>query len=339
MPSRPAAAIATFGRLAELDAKMAHGILRYCDHIACVLDEQHAGRRLPEIVPYVERDVPVVASLEEALRLGVEELVIGAAPPGGAAGPGMLVLAAAALERGLWVVSGLHERLAELPELARWSERIVELRHREIGAYVGTGAAATLSTNVILTVASDCASGKMTAGLELWKGLRSRGRDAVFVATGQTGMYIAGGGAAIDAVISDFLAGVVEQLVLEHAGHEFVIVEGQGSILHPAYSAVSLGLLHGAAPSMLLFCHDLARKRLAYFEPEIRAPSEEIALLEQLAAHQRAGRVVGVCAMTRGLDAATARRAMRELEDRLGVPVAQPLGADFGRIVERIARS
>lgn len=339
MARRPPAAIATFGRLAELDAKMAHGILRYCDHIACVLDEQYAGRRVRDVVPYVERDVPVVGTLREARVLGAEELVIGAAPPGGAAGPQMLALAAAALEQGLWVVSGLHDRLAALPELADWSARIVELRHRELPEHVGTGAAAALSTNVVLTVASDCASGKMTSGLELWAALRRRGRDAAFVATGQTGMYIAGGGAAIDAVTADFLAGTVEQLVVEQAKHEFVIVEGQGSILHPAYSGVSLGLLHGSAPNLLLFCHDLSRTKLAYFEPEIPAAEAEIALLEQLASHQRAGRVVGVCAMTRGLEAGVARREMRALEARLGVPVAAPLENGFERIVDAVGAS
>ncbi len=316
---------------------MAHGILRYCENIACVVDERHAGRSARQVVPYVGRDVPIVGTLADALALGVEELVIGAAPPGGGAGRAMVEATRAALERGLWVVSGLHEQLAADPELAPWAERIVELRHRELPETIGTGAAARLPGQVILTVASDAGSGKMTSALELWQGLQRRGRDAAFVATGQTGMYIAGSGAAIDAVTADFIAGVVEQLVLAEGQHDYVIVEGQGSILHPAYSGVSLALLHGSAPSGLLFCHDLSRSKLAYFDAEIADPREEIALLEGLSAHQRGARVVGVCAITRGLDDETARRAMSELEDHLGLPVAAPLDPGFERLVDVVA--
>jgi uncharacterized NAD-dependent epimerase/dehydratase family protein len=337
MSARPPAVIATFGRLDKLDAKMAHGILRYCDNVVGVLDEAHAGRRANQVIPYVGRDLPVVGTLEEAVGLGAEELVIGAAPPGGAAAPEMVSTTRAALERGLWVVHGLHNRFQEIPELAPFAERIVELRHRPVQERVGTGAAASLDATVVLTVASDCASGKMTSALELWQGLQRRGRDAVFVATGQTGMYISGNGAAIDAVTSDFLAGVTEQLVVDQADHEFIIVEGQGAILHPAYSGVTLALMHASAPSVLLFCHDLGRTKFEYFEPEFADPREEIALIETLCSYRRPAKVAGICAMTRGLDAEQAKRAMAELEDHVGLPVATPLDPDFERLIDRVA--
>jgi uncharacterized NAD-dependent epimerase/dehydratase family protein len=336
---RPLAAVATFGRLPELDAKMAHGILRYCDHIAAVVDERYAGQRLSELLPYAGRDLPVVASVAEAHRAGARELIVGAAPPGGAAAPEMIRTCRAALDLGLDVVSGLHTRLADAPELAQAADRIVELRHRAVPERVATGQARELTANVLLTVASDCASGKMTTGLELWRELRARDRRAAFVATGQTGMYISGDGACVDAVRADFLAGVTEQLVVDAAagGTEFVLVEGQGSLLHPAYSGVSLGLLHGAAPNLLVFCHDLSRDTLAYFDRSVADVADEIALLERLSEHQRKARVIAVVTTSGDLPPAQAARRRAELEQRLGLPVmpAEPDG--FGRLADLVS--
>jgi uncharacterized NAD-dependent epimerase/dehydratase family protein len=340
MTARPPAAVATFGRLVELDAKMAHGILRYCDHIVAVVDAVHAGRRLKEILPYAGRDIPVVATIADAHRLGARELVVGASPPGGAADPAMVGEVAAAAGLGMWIVHGLHTRLSRVPELAAYAERIVELRHRPLDERVATGRSASLGGNVVLTVASDCASGKMTAALELWQGLRRRGAAAEFVATGQTGMYIAGGGAPIDAVRSDFTAGVVEELVLDAAAvapDGYVLVEGQGSILHPAYSGVSLSLLHGSAPNLLVFCHDLGRDQLAYFDQPVVDVAEEIALLERLSVHQRGARVVAVVGVDRGTDPASAERSRARLEDRLGLPVVPATAPGFDRLADLIA--
>ncbi|MGX6603296.1 DUF1611 domain-containing protein [Micromonosporaceae bacterium Da 78-11] len=336
---RPPAAVATFGRLTDLDAKMAHGILRYCDHLTVVVDRAHAGRRLRDLLPYAGRDLPIVGTVDEAYRLGARELVVGASPPGGAAAPEMIADVATAAGLGMWIVHGLHSRIADLPQLSRYRDRIVELRHRAVTERVATGEAAQLTGNVVLTVASDCASGKMTTALEMWQGLRDRGTDAQFVATGQTGMYIAGGGAPLDAVRADFAAGVVEQLVLDAAatGSRHVFVEGQGSILHPAYSGVSLALLHGSAPNLLVFCHDLSRDRLAYFDQPTADVAEEIALLERLAEHQRKARVVAVVGVNRGGDPATAEADRARLEQRLRLPVVPATPDGFGRLTDLIA--
>jgi len=321
--------------LPELDAKMAHGVIRYCDNVIAVLDPVYAGGRLSEILPYARRDVPIVASLGEAVELGVQELVLGAAPPGGKADGGMEQVTVEALKQGLWVVHGMHTSLASLPSVAGLSDRLVELRHVMATEVVAKGAAASLETNVVLTVGSDCAAGKMTTALELWQGLRGRSRSAAFIATGQTGMYISGTGAPIDALRADFVAGVVEQLVLGAADHDYVVVEGQGSILHPAYSGVTLALLHGSAPNKLVFCHDLDRQNLAYFDRSIEDLSGQIELLERLASAQRPARVVGVAAMTRSLTGAEARAARSALTRDLGLPVWSP-EEDLGGLVDAL---
>ncbi|MDN5913827.1 MAG: DUF1611 domain-containing protein [Pseudonocardia sp.] len=333
---RPAAAVATCGRLAELDAKMAHGILRYCDHVVAVVDPRHAGGRLREIVPYAECDVPVVAGLDD-LPPGVEEIVVGAAPPGGAGDGAVLETVRDALGRGLWVVHGLHTTFADHPDLADALDRLVELRHVPLPDIVARGRCAELPGDRILTVASDCASGKMTTALELWSGLRRRGKDAAFVATGQTGMYISGAGFPLDAVRADFAAGVVESYVLDHTDHDYTVVEGQGAITHPAYSGVSLALLHGAAPNKLVFCHDVGRSVLEYFDRSIEDLAGQIALTERLAGVLRPATTVAVVAMSRGLDTAGARAARQELSRVLSLPVFDATEATDG-LVEAITR-
>ncbi|MBX7268189.1 DUF1611 domain-containing protein [Micromonospora sp. Llam7] len=223
-------------------------------------------------------------------------------------------------------------------ELADVTDRIVELRHRAVPERVASGAAARLDATVLLTVGSDCASGKMTTAIELWHRLVDRSLAAQFVATGQTGMYIAGDGVAIDAVRADFAAGAVEQLVLDAAErHRYVLVEGQGSLLHPAYSGVSLALLHGAAPDLLVFCHDLDRSRLAYFDDAVADVAEEIDLLEQLAGHRRKATVLGVVAMSREFDPAAASAERRRLAMRLGRPVVAPTPDGYGELAGLIA--
>lgn len=338
--TRPPAAVATLGRLPDLEAKMAHGILRYCAHVVAVVDAAHAGQSLRSLVPYAGRELPIVADVEQAFRLGARELVIGSSPPGGLADRSVIGLSRAAGELGMYVVSGLHDRLGELPELARFADRIVDLRHRRIEERVGHGACASLSTNVVLTVASDAASGKMTTALELQRRLDQRDPgSAAFVATGQTGMYIAGDGAAIDAVRSDFVAGVTERLVLDAAssGAGYVLVEGQGSLLHPAYSGVSLALLHGSAPNLLVFCHDLRRSKLAYFDQRIVGLPEQIELLERLAAPLREAAVVGVVALADEREPEQAEKAREALSAELGLQVLAPTPEGYDRLAALVA--
>jgi uncharacterized NAD-dependent epimerase/dehydratase family protein len=201
---------------------------------------------------------------------------------------------------------------------------------------VGLGRAANAGAPVVLTVGTDCNVGKMTAALEVTNALRRRGVRASFVATGQTGMAIAGSGIAVDAVVSDFLAGAVETLVLEAArGADLVIVEGQGSLAHPGFSGVTLGLLHGACPEAMILCHHAGRSRLRisaqdYSPPAIAPLAEVREAYERAAGWVRPSRVVAAAINTLGMDDDAARDACAAAERELGVPATDPVrfGAD-----------
>ncbi|MDB4989813.1 MAG: hypothetical protein JWN04_4991 [Myxococcaceae bacterium] len=321
-------AVYTGGLLDSLEAKMAHGILRYRADVVVVIDERFAGRELREVLPYAGKSLPIVADLEAATRLGIREVVLGLSPPGGVLPRPMIALVLSAAQRGLRVTSGLHTRLRSLPEVRaqRLEELVVDLRDIQPTPRVAEGACGALKSNVILTVGTDCASGKMTTSLELWKGMVARRKRAGFVATGQTGICIAGKGLALDAIVADFLAGAVETAVLECArDHDYVFVEGQGALLHPAYSGVTLGLMHGASPNLMVLCHEVQREGLMYFDRKIASLSEQIRLLEELASYQRASRVIAIALSGRGSDPSTMARTKQELERALRLPVFDPM--------------
>src|SRR2546423_4161953 len=205
--------------------------------------------------------IPVVATVEEALPHGPTTALVGVATQGGRFPPEWRELLKTCIAAGLDVENGLHEFLADDPELAELARthgvELRDLRRPPADLNVPTGENLTIPARIALTVGSDCAIGKKTVALELDLDARRRGLKSVFVPTGQTGIAIAGWGIAVDAVVSDFLAGAAERLVLEgHArGGELPFVEGQGSLVHPPYSGVTLGLLHGAAPPGLVLCH------------------------------------------------------------------------------------
>ncbi|MGZ4431835.1 MAG: DUF1611 domain-containing protein, partial [Gaiellales bacterium] len=264
-------AILAEGGFAEHDAKTATGMLRYgAEPTVAVIDSSRAGTRVSDHIAGLRSDVPVVAGLEEALRLEPTTLLIGVAPAGGKLPPTWRRTILDAIRAGLDVESGLHDLLADDPELAAAAAargvEIRDLRRPPAGLDVPTGEGLTVDAFTVLTVGSDCALGKMTVCLELDAEARRRGLASTFVPTGQTGIAIAGWGIAVDEVISDFVAGAAERLVLEghrRAGPGGVLwVEGQGSINHPSYSGVTLGLLHGSAPHTMLLVHEAGRTHI-----------------------------------------------------------------------------
>jgi uncharacterized NAD-dependent epimerase/dehydratase family protein len=332
-PERPLVLLAE-GCLTPQDAKTAVGILRYRpERVAAVLDSTRAGRRASECVG-AGGDVPVVADLDAAAAHGGRALLIGIAPAGGVLPERWRALVRDALARGWDVISGLHRFLAddaEFAELARrHGGRLVDVRRPPVDAPLAAGRAAALDALVVLTVGSDCNVGKMTTALELTRALERAGVGAEFVATGQTGMMIAGGGAAIDAVPADFAAGVTERLVLEAATRAgIVVVEGQGALRHPAFSGVTLALMHGAAPAALVLCHEAGRDALRSLPPGERRAIPPLAQLrdevERAAALVREARVVAAALNTRALDEAAARGACERAAAELGVPVTDPV--------------
>ena len=276
----------------------------------------------------------------EAVALGAGALVIGVAAPGGSIPPHWVPSLVEALAAGLDIVSGMHSRLAHvgpLEELAqRLGRRLIDVRSPPAGIPVASGV--RRSGKRLLTVGTDCALGKKYTALAIARGLRERGVDATFRATGQTGIMIAGGGMPIDAVVSDFVAGAAELLSPAAAPEHLDVIEGQGSLFHPAYAGVSLGLLHGSQPDTFVVCHDPGRSHILGF-PAARLPSLE-QVIEQTVALGRvtnpAIRCVGVALNTSRLSAEAAQAEIDAVTQRLGLPAADVMrgGAAFARLLD-----
>ena len=255
-------AIFAEGLFAKHTGKTAHGVIRYGTRdVVAVIDSTEAGRTASEVEPFCIHPVPIVATLEEAIERGADSLLIGVAPPGGKLDPAWRPVLTAALKAGLSLEAGLHTQLNEDPELRDAAEVAgVELRDLRAvppdltvpqGPYSRPD-----SVRVVHSVGSDTVIGKKVVTLELDMAARERGLRSVYVPTGQTGVAIAGWGIAVDHVISDYVAGAGERLVLEGAERgDLLFVEGQGALFHPAYSGVTLGLLHGSAPDLLVLVH------------------------------------------------------------------------------------
>lgn len=310
MSETPRVAILAEGLFTRMTAKTAIGVLRYARYpIVAIVDSTRAGTDAAEHVG-VGRGVPVVATVDEAISRGAEVLLIGTAAAGGRIPDAYRPFLSRALERGLSVWNGLHERVLSDPHLAeaakRGSASVRELREPPAELPIGGHRRPREGVTVVLTVGSDAAVGKMTASLEIVAALGRAGEKAAFVATGQTGIAIAGEGISVDAVVADFIAGAAEKMVCEAAEHaDWVIVEGQGSLTHPGFSGVTLGLLHGAGPDLMVLCHNAMRGSMKGYDDglPVRNLRELVRIYEDAAAWRRppgypAARVVAVALNT-----------------------------------------
>lgn len=306
--------------------KTMRGIIRYGpDPVVAILDSKRPGE---------EQDgIPIVATVGDALPFEPTVAVVGVATQGGRFPPAWRELLMASIAAGLDVESGLHEFISEDPELAELArERGVELRDLRkppAGLNVPTGANLEVDATIILTVGSDCAIGKKTVAVELDLEARRRGLDSVFVPTGQTGIAIAGWGIAVDAVVSDFVAGAAEWLVVEGArrGGKLLFVEGQGSLVHPMYSGVTLGLVHGSTPHAFVLCHAAGATEIEGCPGHPIPPlSELVELHERIALPARKAKVVCVAVNTAGLESDDdARAAIAEAAAETGLPADDPV--------------
>ena len=334
--------ILTEGEFGPHSAKTAYGVIRYGrDHVVAVLDSTHVGENVAAFLP--GHDVPFVASLHEALRLPnpPDALLIGIAPTGGRLPAAWRTTILAAIAAGLDVLSGLHTFIGDDPEFAAAAAArgtsIVDYRKPPERMETAVGRRHGPGARVILTVGTDCAIGKMSVALELRRAALAFGDRASFVATGQTGMMIEGWGVAVDRLVSDFAQGTVEWLVEqgESLGN-WVIVEGQGSLDHPAYSSVTLALIHGATPQAMVMVHKpgLAGHDFDHL-PEASFPiahlPEFIDLHERVAGLVAPSRVVAVALNTSLYpDEAEARRIIEQTAEETGLPTDDPFrfGAD-----------
>lgn len=271
----------------------------------------------------------------EASAAGARSLLIGVANPGGYIPESWIPALVEAIEAGLDIVAGMHARLAEIPPLAiaaaQHKRRLIDVRTPPANIPIASGR--KRSGKRLLTVGTDCALGKKYTALALARAFRERGVDADFRATGQTGIMIAGAGVPMDAVVADFAAGAAEMLSPDAAPDHWDVIEGQGSLFHPAYAGVSLALLHGSQPDVVVLCHDPSRAEVLGFPgyklPELR---EAIDLTLRLGARTNAAiRCGGVSLNTSGIAEAEAARLIEETSAALKLPVADPIrgGAAF----------
>lgn len=279
-------------------------------------------------------------SIAAAAAKGAQTLIVGVVNRGGVISPKWFPTLIEALEAGMDVASGLHRRLGEVPELrdaaARLGRRLDDVRHPTREFAVANGE--PRSGERLLTVGTDCSLGKMYTSLALEREMRRRGRKADFRATGQTGIFIAGEGVSVDAVVADFISGAVEFLAPANEPDHWDLIEGQGSLFHPSYAGVSLGLLHGGQPTALVVCHEPNRPHMRGL-PHYKVPSLRACIDANLQAARLTSpnvRVVGISLNTSTLDASAAESVLRQTEDTFGVPAVDPVRGGVGPIVDRL---
>jgi uncharacterized NAD-dependent epimerase/dehydratase family protein len=343
-PDRRRLVILTEGQFGAHSAKTAYGVIRYgTDDIVAVLDSTRAGQNVSAFMP--AHDIPIVGTLAGAIALPGRPnvLLIGIAPTGGRLPATWRSIILEAIAAGLDVHSGLHTFIGDDPEFAAAAAArgtaIVDYRRPPDRMETAVGRRHLPGKRVILTVGTDCAVGKMSVSLELRRAALAAGDSASFVATGQTGMMIEGWGVAVDRLISDFAQGTVEWLVEQGEAHgDYVIVEGQGSLDHPAYSSVTLGLIHGATPHAMVMVHKpgLAGHDFDHL-PEASFPIASllpfIELHERVAGLVAPSRVVAVALNTSLYpDDPDARRIIAEIAEETGLPVDDPVRFGAGRL-------
>jgi uncharacterized NAD-dependent epimerase/dehydratase family protein len=319
--------------------KTLRGVLRYRrEAVAAILDTQRAGE--------TDEGVPIVGSVDDALGLGVDTALVGVATQGGRFPGDWQELLRSCVAAGLHLENGLHVRLRDVPGLAELAaERGVELRDlREPPDDLSTATGENLEVpaTIVLTVGSDCAIGKMTATCELDLEARRRGLRSVFVPTGQTGIAIAGWGIAVDAVVADFIAGAAERLVVEGGRRGNLLwVEGQGAILHPIYSGVTWGLIHGSAPHLYVLCHETGRTVVDgdATETPLSSLAELVDMHERMSLRRRPAKVACVALNTSKVDEDEARAAIAAAEEEAGLPADDPVRFGASKLLDAVLNS
>ena len=315
--------ILTEGHTNPRTAKTAANLVRYRpDEVLGLIDSTQAGKTTEELL-YVGGKTPIKASLAEYPQANA--LLLGIAPPAGRIPKAWRHVILEAISRGMDVISGLHDFLTEDAEFteaaARHGVTLTDVRknkQRTLATRKGLDETCTR----ILTVGNDCSVGKMVTAIEISEGLQRAGYDAKFVATGQTGIMVEGDGCPLDCVIADFVSGAAEQLVLDNQQHEFLLIEGQASLVHPAYSGVTLSLLHGTAPHAMILCYEAGRTRVTGLKHLTLPPLKEVIYLnEMMAAVVQPAKVIGISMNSRELTAEQAEQERARVSNEFGLPV------------------
>jgi uncharacterized NAD-dependent epimerase/dehydratase family protein len=338
-------AVLTEGFLTDPHGKTAHGVIRYRpEQVVAVIDSQHAGKRVCDVVPSLRSDAPIVASVSDALPYEPRSLLIGFATDGGAIPRNLRTPIEDAIAAGLDVISGLHEVLADDPEFAAAAKskgvELIDVRIPPANVPLFSGAVYKDKRSKVLAVGSDCAVGKMTAMLEIERAAREAGDRTEFIATGQTGILITGKGIAVDRVISDFVTGAAEQLVMDaDAEAGVLLVEGQGSIFHPAYAPVTFGLLYGSAPDALLLCHRVGLERVMGYEQRLPSLATLVEMHERILSFVKPARVIAVVLDTSACSSEDAAQAIARAQEDTGLPVDDPVRNGGGQLWRAITEA
>lgn len=313
----------TDGYSNPVTAKTASCLLRFCpEEIVAVLDRSAEAPTAQGLLG-VGGDIPVIQSMEEAPD--GDSLVIGIAPPGGKIPISWRPLILEAIKRGMTIYSGLHDYLiedSEFCEAARvHSVDLIDLR-RNAEHEVASCDALDDSCLRIHTVGQDCGVGKMLVSVELTRALNDSGLNTKFIATGQTGILVEGDGCPVDSVVSDFVSGAVEKMIIQHSDYDAVVVEGQGSLAHPRYSAVTLGLLHGCSPHAMVLCYEAGRDNFnGLSHLALPGLSDLKAVYETMANLRHPSQVIAVAMNSRLLSDEQANVERERVKRELGLPV------------------
>jgi len=329
--------------------KTATGVIRYGkDPVVAVIDSTKAGMDVSQALnASFGQGIPVVRDIHEALAYQPDTLLIGIAPQGGNLPREWRWQLLAAIEAGLDIVSGLHMFLGEDEELRSAAEKrgvtIWDVRRPPDKRLVASYLPHRPGSHTVLMVGSDCATGKMTVALELDREAQKRGLRSAFAATGQTGIMISGKGLPADRIISDFVAGMVEEMVLDFtADHDWVFVEGQGALNHPGYSPVTLGLIHGSMPDAMIFCHKVGSTTIEGYDNCPLPPlSRMIQFNEDTVSWVRPERpckVVGLALTTHHLNEQEARDAVKQAEDETGLPATDVFRFGVGVLMDALSK-
>ena len=334
------------GQFGPLTSKTANSCIRYtADSVTAVIDSRRDGKTSQQILGFGGA-IPVVASVEAGLTKTprADALLIGVAPMGGKLPAEWRAMVLAAIDNGLDIWSGLHTFIGDDAEFAARAKAknvtIHDLRKPPKELLVSGGRVRNVDATVVLTVGTDCNIGKMTAALQVRDALRARGPRVRFVGTGQTGILIEGWGTAVDAVIADFIGGAAERLVLDAAdGADIILVEGQGSVIHPGYSGGTMGLIHGSLPHAMVMCHQPSRKHIGN-NTWVKIPPlpKFIALHEAIVANLRPAPVIAISLNTYDLSLRTAQTAIARTAKETGLPTTDPVRFDPAPIAEAIEK-
>jgi uncharacterized NAD-dependent epimerase/dehydratase family protein len=331
--------ILTEGHTEPHAGKTAANVIRYRrPEVVALLDATQQGKSSQELLG-VGGDLPIVGHLDDAPR--ADTLLLGIAPPGGKIPASWRAIILDAISRRkMDVISGLHDFLSADPEFsaaaAKSGVTLTDIRknsEKSIARRVGLRPDCLR----VHTVGHDCSIGKMVVSVEVTNGLKKRGQDAKFIATGQTGIMIEGDGLPIDCIVADFVSGSAEKMILEHQHHDILLVEGQGSLVHPSYSGVTLSLLHGCAPQALILCYEIGRERVTGVESMAIPPLAEIKKIFEVMAniHQRCD-VIGIGMNSRRVTAVEAARERERIRGEFGLPVCDVLRDGPDELVDAV---